>query len=143
MSKFGMESGSTPNTRRGSWAEEGTTAIKDGARRLSTTVTNSVMGQIKRLSQASTAFSKMSKYQMKIARTTLVVYFSFFCCFTPFIAGQIILLLHPDPSKITHTETVFMFISVCLVFISAAFNVIIYGYMHRNIRSTLRGLFHI
>ena len=56
---------------------------------------------------------------------------------------QIILLLHPAPSDITQAQTIFMFSSVCLVFTSACINVIIYGTMHRNIRSTLRGLFHI
>ncbi|XP_063687389.1 putative uncharacterized transmembrane protein DDB_G0292500 [Bolinopsis microptera] len=126
------------SSRRGSWTEESAAAIKDGARKMSTAVTNSVMHQLKRLSHASNAYSKMSKYQQKIARTTVVVYFSFFICFSPFIISQVLILTNRGMLSIGIKR--FVFSSVCLAFISSSINVIIYGTMHRNIRSTLRNL---
>ncbi|KAL5250178.1 hypothetical protein ACHWQZ_G016041 [Mnemiopsis leidyi] len=136
--RFKMDS-NHDSSRRGSWTEESAAAIKDSARKMSSAVTSSVLHHLKRISHASNAYSKMSKYQQKIARTTVVVYFSFFICFSPFIISQVLILV--NKGALSTGVNQFVFASVCLAFISACINVIIYGTMHRNIKSTLRNLF--
>ncbi|KAL5250410.1 hypothetical protein ACHWQZ_G016218 [Mnemiopsis leidyi] len=107
-------------------------------------LTNSVMSQLRRISHASTAFSKMSKYQQKIARTTVIVYLSFFCCFIPYISSQVVLIIYShigNDHEVPYSTQIFVFVSVCFVYFNACINVIIYGTMHRNIQKTLKGVF--